>query len=336
MLDRQNFIEEKLGRQQERHWIRIFYIIFVGILLLVCALVGISLLELSVLCTGILIFYGGLHIVLDRDRTRCPECGKKLALRLSESLIARHCYHCGSALFSPKENAHAYYPEMNRIPALPLHTWLGHCLGKQAFLVLLLIGEMCTIFYYFGNQGYEFPASPILAAMLGAILLLIALIKIFRNVLLLGRASCPICDLGMSLHLVNGTGDCNRCGARMLDTLPALPEADLPDFETIREYRKICRKGNGFMAIVVILYLLFVPACIFLKCNLYWIPAGAVVVFFCWIIKEFLLGIMQRKRHLTGRCPNCGKPTGRPEQLTIRCPHCMRRTVRFADQSADQ
>ena len=104
----------------------------------------------------------------------------------------------------------------------------------------------------------------------------------------------------------------------------------MPDFETIREYRNICQKVNSGMAAVGVLYLIFVPACIFLEYNLYWILWGALGVFFCWIIKEFLLGMILRKRNLSSRCPNCGKHTGGPERLITRCPHCMRRTIRFA------
>lgn len=252
----------------------------------------------------------------------CPACGKKLVDRYGLLTAFRHCPNCDFELFEHSQFS-AAFPDKKAFPPI-LSIFSGTILAGA------ILFPICILFFWWigirlhGNPG-GFPDN--IQIIFQQIIMASAGIPVATGLLLLIRKwlevrwdKCPVCGEKFSPNIANASGNCNRCGAVLLETLPVKPNTLLPSRSLIIDYRRIT---SQFLTLTMLL-----PLIVMIIGD--YIPQS-VLILLCSFFLAFAAGKIHEKKvakrmRLSGRCPSCKAKIG--IHLIPRCPHCGRRTIK--------
>jgi len=320
-LDRLRFAAETTSRNHRIRHLAAYFCLAAGAALMTGGIFGADIFTIAIATGVFVVSYIGAATLRNWNRPRCPAC--KSPLPNAELVLAcRHCPTCDEEIFAPQTEA-PFYPEslIALPPASPLCLWPfllpfgaffgGMLLGGLAgeiFSALQLLGQGCLSF-----------GGGIFAAGLGLRFM------DFLN----PEPHCPVCGKMLQSALVNATGNCNRCGVKLLTTLPPLPEATLPARSHLFLYRRLNRKSE--ITIFVWLTLIGIGVMIFRTRAHPWLPLLGMYLFgfvIPMIVRCVRNARFRRQHHLTGRCPNCGKAPSAVFFPFPRCSFCGRMRLR--------
>ncbi|MGE4564884.1 MAG: hypothetical protein AB7F32_08435 [Victivallaceae bacterium] len=134
---------------------------------------------------------------------------------------------------------------------------------------------------------------------------------------------CPVCKVRFSPIWANSSGNCNRCGATLLETFAVEPGTPLPSPETVEQY---CRTSESRTAVIsFILFAVWALIDFFDCAGIVMIMTFAGMLGAGFAVSRILDRRLRRKLNL-GNCPSCGAKAPwfvRPR----RCPECGRRVI---------
>ncbi len=315
-LDRLRFAAETTSRNRRIRHLAAYFCLAAGAALMTGGIFGADIFTIAIATGVFVVSYIGAATLRDWNRPRCPACKSRLP-NLELVLGCRHCPACDEEIFAPQTEA-PFYPDslIALPPASPLCLW-PFLLPVGAFFGGMLLGGLAGDFFpalqLFGRECLALGCS-IFAVGLGL------RVMAFPN----PPPHCPVCGKTLQSDLVNATGNCNRCGVKLLATLPPLPEATLPTRNHLFLYHRLNRKSE--ISILVWFALIAIGGMIFRNHAHPWLPLVGMYLFgfgIPMIVRGVRNARFRRQHHLTGRCPNCGKA---PSAMTLfpRCRNCGR------------
>jgi len=270
---------------------------------------------------GYFVAWGALSWLSGRRRLRipCPACGKKS--ESDEAIAFRRCQFCGGELFAAP-NASPFFPGEIAFHAPP---------RRNLTVVILVFGLSGGIFYGIavwlwplGNSGFS-DEFIIRQMIFTAAALPCAAAVLFLRQRHLERVMpvCPVCKVGFSPFWANASGNCNRCGATLLEIFEPEPGPPLPSADTVDQYWQKSEIVAVFVSLIIVITWTLM---VFFDCA----PAVMTGIFAGMFgagiaILRILERHWRRKLNL-GNCPSCGGKVPwfvRPR----RCPECGRRVI---------
>ena len=161
--------------------------------------------------------------------------------------------------------------------------------------------------------------------------------KNYRSVIPDSEHQCPHCRQEPNHRLVAVTGNCNVCGASLLETTPEPDTPEMMDWNKLHRYAKIQELGL-FYSLGVLLPFLFLLKT-FQDWRLFWGIAGILFLAIPLFWQMVVLRGLRRKWQLNFRCPECNyqnKPSNNVDAWrfllqTGHCANCRRKLVRDDD-----
>lgn len=315
-LDRLRFAAEMESRNRRILHLAAYFCLAAGATLMVCGIFNADIFTIAIFTGTFVISYIAAAFWRDRKQPRCPACKSRLP-NPELVLACRHCPACDEEIFAPQTEAPFYSESLIALPpASPLSSW-QLLIPFSAFFGGVLLG---------GLAGDYFPSLQPLGQGCIAFGCGIVAVGLYLRRMKLPNPPphCPVCGKALQSGIVNATGNCNRCGVKLLATLPPLPDAILPDRNHLFLYHRLNRKSE--ISIPVWFALIGIGGMIFRNHTHPWLPlVGMYLLGF--VIPMIVRGVrnarFRRKHHLTGLCPNCGKE---PSAMTLfpRCRFCGR------------
>ena len=301
---------------------------------------------------------------------RCPVCRAKLS---SFQPALRRCPKCHSRIVYDRRKLRSGYilppPEAMRMrPPNPQSSSIGMAAGQFLLLFAIVIPTLLVSFFLFPKKGSMDVNIPRLTAscvtILGFFVIfcrifgvagvekLLKLImwidrkcdrlnskldKNYRSVISDSEHQCPHCRQEPNHRLVAVTGNCNVCGASLLETTPEPDTPEMMDWNKLHRYAKIQELGL-FYSLGVLLPFLFLLK-IFQDWRLFWGIAGILFLAIPLFWQIVVLRGVRRKWQLNFRCPECNyqnKPSNNVDawRFLLQTGHCAnyrRKLVRDDD-----
>ena len=157
--------------------------------------------------------------------------------------------------------------------------------------------------------------------------------KNYRSVIPAPEHLCPHCRQEPNHRLVAVTGNCNVCGASLLETTPEPDTPEMMDWNKLHRYAKIQELGLLYSLGVLLPFLFLLK--IFQDWRLFWGIAGILFFAIPLFWQMVVLRGLRRKWQLNFRCPECNyqnKPSNNVDAWrfllqTGHCANCRRKLV---------